>query len=252
MDLGIAGRRALVIGGTQGLGLAVCERLATEGVGLLVFARNPDRLASCQQQLRQAHRIAVDTCAGDITCEADIEQLAAQVEALGGVQILVLNTPRPPSPMRDFLDEQDQARWDQAYQQQLHGALLVLRKIVPLIVRTGWGRVVAITSASIKQPMPRHAISGIFRAGVLTALKHLSMEVAAQGVTVNSVAPATVMTPTFGSFHNLEQRIQAVPVKRAGTPEELAATVAFLASEHAGFLTGENIQMDGGQTRSLV
>ena len=251
MDLGISGRRALVIGGSQGLGLAVCERLAAEGVDLLVFARDPDRLASCQQQLRQGHRVVVDTCVGNITCEADIERLAAQVEALGGAQILVLNTPRPPSPMRDFLDEQDQARWDQGYQQQLHGALLVLRKIVPLIVRTGWGRVVAITSASIKQPMPRHAISGVFRAGVQTALKHLSMEVADKGVTVNSVAPATVMTPTFGSFHNVEQRIQAVPIKRAGTPEELAATVAFLASEHAGFITGENIQLDGGQTRSL-
>lgn len=252
MDLGIAGKRALVIGGSQGLGLAVCERLAAEGVDLLVFARDPERLAACQQQLRQTHRVAVDTCAGDITQEADIERLAAQVEALGGVQILVLNTPRPPSPMRDFLDEQDQARWDQAYQQQLHGALLVLRKITPLIVKTGWGRIVAITSASIKQPLPRHAISGIFRAGVQVALKHLAMEVAEKGVTVNSVAPATIMTSTFGTYHNVEQRIAAVPLKRAGRPEELAATVAFLASEHAGFITGENIQLDGGQTRSLV
>lgn len=252
MDLGIAGKRALVIGGSQGLGLAVCERLAAEGVALLVFARDPDRLASCRQQLREAHGVAVDTCAGDITKEADIDRLAAQVEILGGVQILVLNTPRPPSPMRDFLDEQDPVRWQQGYQQQLHGALLVLRKIAPLIVKTGWGRVIAITSASIKQPMPRHAISGIFRAGVQTALKHLSMEVADKGVTVNSVAPATVMTPTFGTFHNLEQRIQAVPMKRVGKPEELAATVAFLASEHAGFITGENIQLDGGQTRALV
>ena len=154
--------------------------------------------------------------------------------------------------MRDFLEENEQERWDQAYQQQLHGALLVLRKVTPVIVKTGWGRIVAITSASIKQPLPRHAVSTIFRAGVQAALKHLSMEVAAQGVTVNSVAPATVMTPTFGTFHNVEQRIQAVPLKRAGKPEELAATVAFLASEHAGFITGENIQIDGGQTRALV
>ncbi|HSV79534.1 MAG TPA: SDR family oxidoreductase [Ramlibacter sp.] len=252
MDLGIAGKRALVIGGSQGLGLAVCERLAAEGVDLLIFARDAERLAGCQQQLRQAHRVAVETCAGDITSEPDVDRLAAQVEALGGVQILVLNTPRPPSPMRDFLDEQDQSRWDQGYQQQLHGALLVLRKIPPLIVKTGWGRIVAITSATIKQPLPRHAISGIFRAGVQVALKHLAMEVAEKGVTVNSVAPATIMTPTFGSFHNVEQRIAAVPLKRAGKPEELAATVAFLVSEHAGFITGENIQLDGGQTRSLV
>jgi 3-oxoacyl-[acyl-carrier protein] reductase len=252
MDLGIAGKRAVVIGGSQGLGLAVCERLAAEGADLLLFARNHDRLAAAQQQLRERHGVAVDVCAGDITQEADVDRLAAQAEAIGGVQILVLNTPRPPSPMRDFLDEQEQARWDQGYQQQLHGALLVLRKIAPLVAQGGWGRIVGITSASIKQPMPRHAISGIFRAGVQAALKHLSIELAAKGVTVNSVAPATVMTPTFATFHNLEQRIQAVPVKRAGRPEELAATVAFLVSEHAGFITGENIQLDGGQTRSLV
>ena len=252
MDLGIAGRRAVVIGGSQGLGLAVCERFAAEGVNLLIFARNPERLAACQQQLEKEHSVAVDVCAGDIALETDIDRLAVKVDAVGGAQILVLNTPRPPSPMRDFLDEQNQDRWDQGYQQQLHGALLVLRKITPLIATNDWGRVVAITSASIKQTLPRHAISGIFRAGVQVALKHLAMELAEKGVTVNSVAPATIITPTFGTFHNVEQRIDSVPLKRAGKPEELAATVAFLASEHAAFITGENIQLDGGQTRSLL
>jgi len=251
MDLGIKGKRALIVGGSQGLGLAVSERLAAEGVNLLVFARNPERLAECQQRLRGTYGVEVDTCAGDIASQQDTDRLAAQAAALG-VQILVLNTPRPPSPMRDFLEENEQERWDQAYRDQLHGALLVLRKVTPVIVKTGWGRVVAITSATIKQPLPRHAVSTIFRAGVQAALKHLSMEVAAQGVTVNSVAPATVMTPSFGAVHNVEQRIQFVPLKRAGKPEELAATVAFLASEHAGFITGENIQIDGGQTRALV
>jgi 3-oxoacyl-[acyl-carrier protein] reductase len=134
----------------------------------------------------------------------------------------------------------------------LHGALLVLRKLTPLVTLSGWGRVVAITSASVKQPMPRHAISTIYRAGVHAALKHLAMEVAAKGVTVNAVAPATVLTPTFSSFHNLESRIQAVPLKRAGTPAELAATVAFLASDLAGFITGQTIQLDGGQTLALL
>jgi 3-oxoacyl-[acyl-carrier protein] reductase len=252
MDLGIAGKRALVIGGSQGLGLAVCERLAQEGVNLLLFARDAARLGTAADALRKSHGVSVEFCAGDITRAEDIDRLAAQTARLGDVQILVLNTPRPPSPMRDFLEETEQSRWDQAYEQQLHGALLVLRKIAPLVAQSGWGRIVAITSASIKQPMPRHAISSIFRAGVQAALKHLSMELAPKGVTVNSVAPATVLTPTFGSFHNLEQRIQAVPLKRAGKPEELAATVAFLVSDHAGFITGENIQLDGGQTRALV
>src|SRR5205823_3273048 len=154
------------------------------------------------------------TCAGDITREDDIDRLARAVSEDGGTQILVLNTPRPPSPMRDFLQENEPARWEQAYQQQLHGALLVLRKIAPLIASSGSGRIVAITSASVKQPMPQHAISTIFRAGVQAALKHLAMELAPHGVTVNAVAPATVLTPTFSTFHNVEQRVQAVPLKR--------------------------------------
>ncbi|EER61806.1 short-chain dehydrogenase/reductase SDR [Acidovorax delafieldii 2AN] len=251
MDLGIAGRRAIVIGGSQGLGYAVCERLAAEGAELLLFARDAARLTDACARLQRAHGVRADACAGDITRAEDIDRLAVQAAEKGGAQILVLNTPRPPSPMRDFLQENDDARWEQGYQQQLHGALLVLRKLTPLVAAGGCGRVVAITSASVKQPMPRHAISTIYRAGVQAALKHLAMEVAAQGVTVNAVAPATVITPTFSTFHNLEQRIQAVPLKRAGKPEELAATVAFLVSEYAGFITGETIQLDGGQTLAL-
>jgi 3-oxoacyl-[acyl-carrier protein] reductase len=153
--------------------------------------------------------------------------------------------------MRDFLEENEQERWDQAYQQQLHGALLVLRKVTPAIVKTGWGRIVAITSASIKQPLPRHAVSTIFRAGVQAALKHLSMEVAAHGVTVNSVAPATVVTPTFGAFHNVEQRIQAVPLKRAGKPRSSRRRLRSLLRA-CRLYHRRNIQVDGGQTRALV
>ena len=127
----------------------------------------------------------------------------------------------------------------------------MLRKLTPLVTSSGWGRIVAITSASVKQPMPRHAISTIFRAGVQAALKHVAMEVAARGVTVNAVAPATILTPTFSTYHDLEKRIEAVPMKRGGKPEELAATVAFLASVHAGFMTGEVLQLDGGATLAL-
>jgi 3-oxoacyl-[acyl-carrier protein] reductase len=251
MDMGIAGKRAVVVGGSSGLGYAVCEALAAEGVNLVVFSRDPQRLALCQKELHGKFGVAVDTCAGDITSEADIDRLAASSSELGGVQILIVNTPRPPSPMRNFLEETEQARWDVAFQQQLHGALLVLRKLTPLLMNSGWGRIVAITSATVKQPLPRHAMSTIFRAGVQAALKHLAMEVAERGVTVNAVAPATILTPTFSTYHNLEQRVQAVPMKRAGKPEELAATVAFLASVQAGFISGQVIQLDGGATLSL-
>ena len=251
MDLGIAGKRAVVVGGSSGLGLAISQRLAQEGVNLLIFARNPDRLGQTREQLARQYGVSIETFAGNIGSQEDTDRLRDECSRLGGAEILVLNTPRPPSPMRDFLEETDQGRWDTAYQDQLHGALLILRKLAPLTTTTGWGRIVAITSASVKQPLPRHAVSTIFRAGVQAALKHLAMELAAKGVTVNSVAPATVLTPTFSTFHNLEQRVAAVPMKRAGKPEELAATVAFLASVHAGFISGETIQVDGGATLAL-
>ena len=251
MDLGLSGRRAVVIGGSTGLGYAVCRCLAAEGADLLVSARNPDRLATAQAQLRAAHPVAVEIVAGDIADPDAVGRLAAAAASLDAA-ILVLNTPRPPSPMRDMLDETDQARWDQAYCDQLHGALLVLRHLAPVVAAQPDGRIVAITSASVKQPMPRHALSTVFRAGVQAALKHLAMELAPRGVTVNAVAPATVLTPTFSTYHNLEARIAAVPLRRAGRPEELAATVAFLASRHAGFITGAALQFDGGATLALL
>ncbi|KVQ63020.1 SDR family oxidoreductase [Burkholderia territorii] len=251
MDFGIAGKRAVVVGGSTGLGYAVCRALAAERVNLIVFSHDEQNLHRCRDTLLREFDVEVDLCTGDIGSELDIDRLAAIASQFGDVEIVVLNTPRPPSPMRDFLDETEQARWDDGYRHQLHGALLVLRKLPRLVTRSGWGRVIAITSASVKQPMPKHAISTIFRAGVHAALKHLAMEVAEHGVTVNAVAPATIVTPTFSTYHDLDARIQMVPLKRAGKPEELGATVAFLASDHAGFISGQVIQLDGGATLSL-
>lgn len=251
MDLGIAGKRAVVIGGSAGLGFAVCERLAAEGVNLVIFARDGERLKEARSQLARLSGIKVDTIAGDIRSPDDIDRLKREVSDSGGMQILVLNTPPPPRPLKDFLEETDDQRWEDAYQLQLNGALLVLRKLAPLLIGAGWGRLVAITSASIKEPLPKHALSTVYRAGVQAALKHLSMEMAEHGVTVNSVAPAVVVTSSYHTVHNIDDRVSRIPLKRAGRPEELAATVAFLASELAGFITGETIQVDGGHTRSL-
>jgi len=252
MDFGISGKRALVIGGSSGLGLAVCEALAAEGVNLAIFARNASRLASASAHLTQRFGVKVETVAGDITEPLEVQRLAEQLKESGGLDILILNTARPPSPMRQFLDETDDLRWSQAYQQQLNGALVVLRFITPLLLEKSSSRLVAITSATVKQPMPSHAISTVFRAGVQAALKHLANETASRGLTVNAVAPASILTAGLATHHNLAERAQAIPVKRLGTPEELAATVVFLTSRQAGFITGQTVQVDGGMTAGLV
>ena len=252
MDLGISGKRALVIGGSGGLGLACARSLAAEGVDIAIFARNSENLNRAISDIKSAFGVTCDGFSGDITKQADVQALRDWVAASGGMDIMVLNTPRPPSPMVDFLDENDDDRWDRAYRDQLEGALFMLRQLTPLLLNKGWGRLIAITSASIKNPLPRHALSTVFRSGVQAALKHLSQEIAEHGVTVNAVAPATVLTPTFAQFHNLSDRVAATPLKRAGTMEELGGTVAFLASQQAGYITGENIQFDGGRTGSLL
>jgi 3-oxoacyl-[acyl-carrier protein] reductase len=252
MDLGIRGRRAIIIGGSAGLGYAAGGALAAEGVDIVLFARGAEALERGAAWLSECFKVRAESVAGNLTDRQDVLRLARHLRDTGGVDIIVVNTPRPPSPMREFLQETEDARWEEAYRNQLQGALNVLRELPPLLVERRWGRIIAITSASVKQPMPRHAISTVFRAGVQAALKHLANEIAASGVTVNAVAPATIITPTFATFHNIQARIEAVPLKRAGRPEELGATVAFLASEQAGFITGQVIQLDGGQTSALT
>lgn len=251
MDLGIDGKRALVTGGSSGLGLAACEALAAEGARIAIFARNRDRLDLTVEKVRAAYGVEVDGFVGDITVQDDVRALSLWAKQTGGLDILVLNTPRPPSPMRNFLDETEDDRWKNAYVDQLESAIFVLRHLTPMMLGKGWGRIIGVTSASIKQPMPRHAVSSVFRAGVQVALKHLVEEVAPHGVTVNTIAPATVLTPTFAQFHDLERRVEGTALKRPGTMEEFGGTVAFLASRQAGYITGEVIQLDGGMTRGF-
>ena len=110
----------------------------------------------------------------------------------------------------------------------------------------GWGRVVAITSASVKQPMLNHGLSTIFRAGLTGYLKHLANEIAAKGVTVNMVCPASVVTSDRPGTYDVDERLKGIPLGRLGKPDDVAAAVAFLASDHAGFITGASLNIDGG------
>jgi 3-oxoacyl-[acyl-carrier protein] reductase len=252
MNFGIAGKVAVVTACSSGLGKAVAYALAAEGVKLALFARSGALLRETAEDIEKRHNVATLAVAGDMRSAADVERLTAAVqEKFGGPDILVLSTGRPPTPMREVLDETDDERWEQAYQTQLRGAVRVAERIVPLIVARGWGRVIAITSASVKQPMPKHGLSTVYRAGVTAYMKHLANEIAARGITVNTVCPASIATPALTGSYDSTERIKRVPLGRLGKPEELAATVAFLASEQAGFITGASLHVDGGMVASL-
>lgn len=155
--------------------------------------------------------------------------------------------------MRETLAEDEPARWDEAYRTQLLGVVPVVNAVVPQMLGRGWGCVIAITSASAKQPMAVHALSTVFRAGVTACMKGLANEIGAQDVTVNCVAPALVDTSHRSGGHaysaeQTERRRRLTPLGRMGTQEELCGVVAFLASRQAGFVTGSTIAVEGGMT----
>lgn len=252
MDLGIAGKVAIVSGATGELGGCVAHALAAEGADLVLFARSQDRLTSLADRLRERHGVRVEAVPGDMRNSAEVRKLRSRVQRdLGGADILVVNTGRPPLPMREVLEETDDERWEEAYRTQLWGALVLMREIAPMFVERGWGRIVAITSASVLHPMERHGLSTVFRAGVTGFLRHLANETAGSGVTVNAVCPASIETKGLRATYDLEARVRKIPVGRLGRPEELAAAVVFLASQSAGYITGTNLPVDGGQTVAL-
>lgn len=253
MDCGLAGQYAIVTGASRGIGLACARALAAEGTHLILFARSAEPLAECAARLRADYPVQVQAVAGDMCRREDVARLLAHLDE-SNIEpgILVLNVGRPPTKMREVLDEDDEARWQTAHDTQLRGAINILSAIAPRMVKRRHGRIVAITSATVKQPMLRHGLSTVYRAGLTAYLKHLANEIAPYGVTVNSVCPASIATDSFVSSYDPAERAKSVPMKRLGTPDELAATVVFFASTQAGFITGASLQVDGGMTASLT
>ncbi len=252
MDLGIHGKTAMVTACSSGLGLSVARRLAMEGCNLALFARSEDKLEQAAKEIRSQFNVQVVCVAGDMTKQRDVENYAdACRKNLGDPDILALNTGRPPLKMTTVLGETDPQRWEQAYQTQLLAITIATRVIVPRMIGRGWGRIIGITSASVARPMTNHALSTVYRAGATALYKHLANEIAKYQITVNTVEPASIGTPALLGSYDMSERIKRVPLQRLGTPEEFAATVAYLVSEHAGFITGTNLLVDGGMAGAL-
>jgi 3-oxoacyl-[acyl-carrier protein] reductase len=250
MDLGIAGRVALVGGATQGIGRAVAEALVAEGVRVVVSAREDGRTAAAAAEIGAEAGFGWDTI--DVDGAA---VLVDRVEArLGPVEILVTNTGGPPAgpdPLA-FTD----AQWDEAHRHLVRAPMALLRRVLPGMRARGWGRVVGIASTSVREPLQGLMLSNAQRSAALAAYKTLARAVAGDGVTINSLLPGQIATERiaglYGSIAAAEAgAAQAVPAGRLGRPEEMAAAAVFLCSERAAYITGVALAVDGGLLRGI-
>ena len=253
MDLGIRGKVALVTGASSGIGEAVALALGREGVRLAVSARRRDRLEDIARRAKESGAAQARAFAAEQSDAASLRALVAAVEAdLGPVDILVVNGGGPKPGGFTQVQESD---WDAAYALTLQSALRLVQAVLPGMRARKWGRIVALESVTVKQPLPNMVLSNAFRVAVAAALKTLAGEVAAEGITINTIATGLVDTDRFRSVFDTPAKaaaaIAAIPMKRAAAPAEYAPLVVFLCGEPASYLTGQTLSIDGGLTAGL-
>jgi len=243
VDLGIGGRRAAVAAASRGLGFAAAEALAREGARVAICGR--DRVG-IEEAAARIGRDVVGIVA-DVSDAAGGARFTHEARgALGGVDILVANSGGPPA--GDFAAITDVDAYARAFELSCMSTIAMCQEVVPGRCARGWGRVVAITSIAVRQPIPTLILSNTARAGLTGFLKTLAREVAAEGVTVNSVQPGFHATERIAELHGNDTAALAatVPARRIGDPADFGAVVAFCCSEAAGYLTGTAIPVDGG------
>jgi 3-oxoacyl-[acyl-carrier protein] reductase len=235
MDLGLTGKVALVTGASKGIGRAIAVELAAEGAKVAASSRSTERFTWDTSDLDGAGRL-VD--------EVETE--------LGPVDVLVCNTGGPPpgDPL-SFTREQ----WETAYRSLVLAPMELIQRVLPSMRERGWGRILNVASTSVREPIAPLILSNTHRLATVAAFKTLAREVAGEGVTLNTVLPGRIATDRLRDRHgSIEAAAEAahtqVPAGRLGRPEEIAAAVAFLASERASYITGETLAIDGGLLHS--
>ena len=248
MELGLAGRTAVVCGASSGMGLAIAEALAGEGANVAMFARRREVLE------REAERIGALAVQGDLKIPQHLERLVqATVGAFGGMDVLILNGGGPPAGTASSLTAE---AVEEAVALLLTPHVTLVARCLPHLRESGRGRIVAIESSSVREPLANLALSNAVRPGVVGWLKTLARELGPDGITVNTIAPGRIDTDrlrsVYGDSGPPSSDLENVPVRRLGTPAEIAAAAAFLASDRAGYVTGAVIPVDGGLTRGLL
>lgn len=236
MDLGLTGRVALVCGSTRGIGRAVAKALADEGARVAINGRTNAPFPA------------------DVSVPEQATALVLRVaEEFGRLDVLFCNAGGPPA--APFKDQPAEA-WQRAIELNLLSTIHLARAAVPIMRKARWGRIICLVSVAAKQPLPGLILSTTARAGVLGFAKALADEVATDGITVNSICPGFIATERIDELTKtkpemMKQMLAQIPMGRIGTPDELAAAVAFLASERASYISGAVLQVDGGFTRSI-
>jgi 3-oxoacyl-[acyl-carrier protein] reductase len=247
VDLHLQGRTAIVCGGSAGIGLGIAEALADEGANVVLFARHREPLEHA------AERLGGVAVAGDVTVAADAEHLVeTTLETFGGVDILVNNSGGPPRAAAAELDPESVER---AVQLLLVSVVRLTSLCLAHLERSGRGRIVNVTSSSVREPIDNLVLSNAVRPGVIGWAKTLARELGPRGITVNSIAPGRIDTERVRDVYPegpSEADLAAIPLGRLGQPREIGDLVAFLCSERAAYITGAVIPVDGGLTRSLL
>ncbi len=253
MDLGIKGRKALVCASSKGLGRGCAEALAEAGVDLVLNARGAEALEATAAVLRARYGVKVATVACDVTTP---EGQAAVIAAAGDVDILVTNAGGPPPGMWSDWNRDD---FIKALDANMLTPIALMTALMPGMIARGWGRVVNITSQSVKAPIATLGLSNAARTGLTGYVAGTARQVAPQGVIINNLLPGAHATDRAEKLdadaakakgisiaEAKAQRVAAIPARRYGTPQDFGAMCAFLCSERAGFIVGQNILLDGG------
>jgi 3-oxoacyl-[acyl-carrier protein] reductase len=259
MDLGIRGRRALVCGASKGLGRGCAEALAEAGVDLVLNARGAGTLEATANDLRRRFQVNVLTVPADLTTEAGRAEVLAQA---GEVDILVTNAGGPPPGIWSDWEREDFIR---ALDANMLTPIALMKALLPGMIGRGWGRVVNITSQSVKAPIASLGLSNAARTGLTGYVAGTARQVAPYGVTINNLLPGIHATDRAVSLDNgvaqaegislaeaQARRAATIPARRYGTAEEFGAACAFLCSMQAGYIVGQNILLDGGATNATI